>query len=326
MNEMYEELAARINAQESKYIPRLFEMIATEDEAKLMTAMPATAPVLSENTGFPQERVEAMLKNLFQKGLVFYSKRNDPPTWRMCRSIGQFHDASILWPGVSKDYLELWTEYCDSEWIDTSETVAKELGQPIMRVIPIDTAVESDQQVLPFENVRKIVENARTIAVVKCPCRLSAQKCDKPLEVCMQLNRAADYALERGTGREITKEEAIKVLHECKEAGLVHMTGNSKSVEHVICNCCACCCIMIPVLLQRGTGSLGPSRYLAGVDIDACTACGTCEEMCPFEAITVEETAMINEEKCLGCGVCAVACLVEAITLTSIRDPESIPD
>ncbi len=326
MKEQYEELAARINAKGSQYIPRLFEMVADEDEARLMLAMPAAGPELSEKTGISEERIEEMLKLLFQKGLVFYSKKTDPPTWRMCRSVGQFHDASILWPGVSEEFLKLWSDYCDTEWIDASEAAAKEHPAPHMRVIPIDTAVESDQQVLPFEDVRAIVEKARRLAVVPCPCRTAAKKCDKPREVCMQLNRAADYAIERGTGREITKAEAVTILRESQEAGLVHMTINTKTAEHVICNCCGCCCIMIPVLVQRGVGMLGPSRYQANVDSDACTACSVCEDVCPFEAITVEDTALISEEKCFGCGVCVGSCPETAITLLPVREPESVPD
>ena len=325
MNQMYVELAERLNTKNSKYIPRLYQMIADEDEAALMLAMPATAPELSKKTGFPVNRIESMLKLLFQKGLVFYSKRNDPPTWRMCRSVGQFHDASILWPGVTKEFMALWSEYCDTEWIDATETAAKETPTPHMRVIPIDTSVDSDQQILQFEDVKTIVENARRLAVVPCPCRLSAQKCNKPIDVCMQLNRAADYAIERGTGRELTKEEALGVINEAQAAGLVHMTVNSKTSEHVICNCCGCCCIMIPVLVQRGVGMLGPSRYLAEIDTESCTACGTCEEECPFKAIHMAETAVVDSNKCFGCGVCAVVCPEEAIKLSSIRTPEFIP-
>lgn len=325
MKSPYEELAGRIDAEGSTFIPRLFEMIADQDEARLMLAMPATAPELSRSTQIPEDRVDEMLKLLFHKGLAFYSKRTDPPTWRMCRSVGQFHDASILWPGASPSFMALWSEYCDTEWIDASEAAARAHPGPHMRVIPIDTAVPSDQEVLAFEDVKAIAENARRLAVVPCPCRVAANKCDKPREVCMQLNRAADYAIERGTGREISAAEAVGILQESQAAGLVHMTVNTKSAEHVICNCCGCCCIMIPVLVQRGVGMLGPSRYLAHVDATGCTACGTCEDVCPFEAVTLADTALIDAEKCFGCGVCAGACPEEVITLHSVRAPDSVP-
>jgi NAD-dependent dihydropyrimidine dehydrogenase PreA subunit len=325
MGKRYEELSRRINAKGSRYIPRLFEVIADRDEASLMLAMPGQPTELSEKTGITEKRVEEMLKVLFYKGLVFYSKKTDPPTWRMCRSVGQFHDASILWPEADEQFFALWKEYCDTEWIDASEAAAKELPTPGMRVIPIDTTIAPEHEVLPFEDVRDIVDKAKTLAVVPCPCRLSAQKCDKPKEVCMQINRGAEYAIERGTGRQITKEEAIRILRESQAAGLVHMTTNTKHADHVICNCCGCCCIMIPVLVQRGVGMLGPSRYLAAVDAQTCTACGACEDVCPFKAITMDDVAVVHADKCFGCGVCAVACPVGAVTLSPVRTPEYVP-
>jgi heterodisulfide reductase subunit A-like polyferredoxin len=57
------------------------------------------------------------------------------------------------------------------------------------------------------------------------------------------------------------------------------------------------------------------SSYFAQVDADQCTACGTCEEYCPMDAIDIEETARINRKRCIGCGVCAAFCDVEAIAL-----------
>jgi len=40
-----------------------------------------------------------------------------------------------------------------------------------------------------------------------------------------------------------------------------------------------------------------------------CTACGTCEGMCPSEAISIpEDAALIDVSKCIGCGECIVVC------------------
>jgi len=45
-----------------------------------------------------------------------------------------------------------------------------------------------------------------------------------------------------------------------------------------------------------------------------CTFCGTCEEMCPENAICIEENgAVIDQDKCVGCGVCYDNCAFEAI-------------
>lgn len=60
------------------------------------------------------------------------------------------------------------------------------------------------------------------------------------------------------------------------------------------------------------------SGYVAQVDEAVCEACAACEEVCPFEAIQVKKTAVVNWETCMGCGVCVGRCSSEAMTL--VRD------
>ena len=107
-------------------------------------------------------------------------------------------------------------------------------------------ALEPDAQVAAFEDVKQIVDRADRLAVTDCTCRVVDGDCGKPLEVCIQVNKAANYALERGTGRELTKDETIEMLKMCEEEGLVHVVGNSRALGHIICNCCSDCCINWP--------------------------------------------------------------------------------
>lgn len=47
---------------------------------------------------------------------------------------------------------------------------------------------------------------------------------------------------------------------------------------------------------------------------DECTACGTCVESCPAEAIQEGDPKYtIDAETCLDCGSCVDACLAGAI-------------
>ncbi|VVB59099.1 Polyferredoxin protein MvhB [uncultured archaeon] len=47
---------------------------------------------------------------------------------------------------------------------------------------------------------------------------------------------------------------------------------------------------------------------------DACTFCGVCAEVCPFQAITVSgESWEYTEQKCFGCSTCVDACPFEAL-------------
>jgi len=51
------------------------------------------------------------------------------------------------------------------------------------------------------------------------------------------------------------------------------------------------------------------------IDKDKCDACGSCVEVCPVEAITLEDKAVINEEECIDCGTCVDECPNGAIEL-----------
>ncbi|NOQ65716.1 MAG: (4Fe-4S)-binding protein [Desulfobacterales bacterium] len=57
------------------------------------------------------------------------------------------------------------------------------------------------------------------------------------------------------------------------------------------------------------------SGVKARVESDLCSGCGTCEELCQFEAITINDTAHIDTLACEGCGVCAYFCPEQAIIL-----------
>ena len=55
---------------------------------------------------------------------------------------------------------------------------------------------------------------------------------------------------------------------------------------------------------------------IAKVDFDKCTGCSACVDICPVNAIKIENSkAMINEE-CVGCRACEAQCPTGAITIS----------
>lgn len=44
-----------------------------------------------------------------------------------------------------------------------------------------------------------------------------------------------------------------------------------------------------------------------------CTACGTCIDECPVEAISPGDIYVINPDECIDCGACAAVCPSGAI-------------
>lgn len=55
------------------------------------------------------------------------------------------------------------------------------------------------------------------------------------------------------------------------------------------------------------------SGYKADLDLNLCTSCGKCREVCRFEAIT--KKYQIDGLSCTGCGACKLVCSAEAIEL-----------
>jgi len=326
---LYHELAARIGLGESKIAPRLFEMLADERDAEILLAMPATVSELEGKTGLEKEELGKRVHDLFLKGLVFPSHRTSPPTYRMCRDFVQFHDATILWPEAPREFLDLWQELMEKEWPHIAQRVSRMMPRPFTRVIPVNVSLKAKTHILDFESVAEMVRKAKSLAVTKCTCRLTAKKCDRPIETCIQVNSAAAYAVSRGTGRKIDVQEALDILGRAEEAGLIHVTMNKHEVEHFICNCCPCCCQTMPVLIKGGIRVVDPSRYRAEIDGDLCTGCGTCQERCYFGAISrdnsAESSIQVDPEKCMGCGLCKVTCPEGAIELVAARPENFVP-
>jgi NAD-dependent dihydropyrimidine dehydrogenase PreA subunit len=325
----YEELAARVGLVNSKIGPRLFRMLADETDTQILLSLPAAVPDLAEKLNFPTEEVEAKIQDLFLKGLVFPSHKTSPPTYRMCRDMVQFHDATILWKEAPQEFLDLWQEFMETEWPEFARKISDIMPKPYTRVIPVNVSVEAKTHILDFESVREVVKKAKTLAVTKCTCRLTAHKCDRPLEACIQVNNAAAYALARGTGRKIDVQEALDILRNAEEEGLIHVTMNRHQVDHFICNCCPCCCQTMPVLIKGGIHVIDPSRFRAEIDRDLCTSCGTCHERCYFGAISWENgegsVSLVDAERCMGCGLCAVTCPENAIGLIETRPEDFVP-
>ena len=54
---------------------------------------------------------------------------------------------------------------------------------------------------------------------------------------------------------------------------------------------------------------------MAHVISDECTACGSCQEACPVDAISEgEDKYVIDPDTCTDCGSCVEECPVDAIS------------
>jgi hypothetical protein len=170
----YQQLAATIGVGDSALVPKIIEVLADENEAKVLLASspPATANELASKTGLSAEDVDQMTDALFKKGLLFKSKKPDAMRYYRFRNLLQFHDATILAPDVPESFYDLWREYHKTEFKEHHKRIESALSKSVVRVIPVNIALEPETRIAPFEDIKKIVGEARKLAVTKCTCRV----------------------------------------------------------------------------------------------------------------------------------------------------------
>ena len=71
--------------------------------------------------------------------------------------------------------------------------------------------------------------------------------------------------------------------------------------------------LLHPVIKEKNEFYAG---LIPSIDLEKCTNCGRCQEVCRFEAIkTIKDQTIIDLVSCEGCGLCALVCPVQAIQM-----------
>ncbi|KKK42933.1 MAG: CoB--CoM heterodisulfide reductase iron-sulfur subunit A [Candidatus Lokiarchaeum sp. GC14_75] len=306
---------------------KILKKLFSEEEAEIILKLKPsrhreTADQVAKRTGLDKSTIEKELELLSKKGLLFRIRRGNTTIYNLAPFMIGLYEYSV--DIVDEDLAKLYREYFDTTYI---YELAK-FNVPGFKVIPIEETIENDTVLLPYQKIKESIKNARVISVAECICRKearlvqSAHKNDHPIESCLSFGAAAEYYIENGIGREITADEAIKILEEADEAGLVHAGANKTHLSN-ICNCCPCCCG-----LMRGITHFGLDKHKfmnaifeSIIDKDLCIACNACVDRCPVGAISIEEDfAVVDRNKCLGCGLCHRSCPEEAIILQLRED------
>ncbi|MFX1338113.1 MAG: 4Fe-4S binding protein [Promethearchaeota archaeon] len=306
---------------EIEILKRLF----TEEEAKiavLLNPLPDTAARIARRAKMDKKEMEAILESMSKKGLIFRVRREGKTFYNSAPYMIGLYEYSVN--KIDKDLAKKFKEYYDLAMVD--EMGASDV--PGFKVLPVDETIEAQTVLYPYQELKESIKNARKIAVYDCICRkesrLLGEGCKYPMEdTCLAFGAAAEFYIENGMAREITPEECLKIIEETDKAGLVHAGVNSKHLSN-ICNCCPCCCATMKGITKKGYDR---HRYLnalfeSKIDQELCIGCGNCVQVCPVDAITLDDIARVNRDLCLGCGLCAGTCPEEAITLHLREDGE----
>ncbi len=198
---------------------------------------------------------------------------------------------------------------------------------PQLRTIPIEQSLKPLQFTVPYDNLRDVIKNTdEIITVANCICRESYDIDKRPCshtklrETCINIGEMGQRYLDIGIGREISKQEAIEIIEQAEEDGLVLQSMNAQT-PLVICACCGDCCGTLSILkaLPRPR-DFSSSNYICSINVEKCTKCGMCIESCHMDALKFKKGQIfLKEARCIGCGVCVSKCKSSALSLQPVK-------
>ncbi len=312
---------------------RLLQHFFSPEEAEVALAMdftPRTAKEIQERlsqTDFTLQEVEKRIRSMAEKGSVLTKNlKGEERAYAAMPFVLGMHEMQL--PRLTPEYLQNLSKFMNEgfglEYISTAV--------PQSRIIPIEESITTEHAVATYNDVRNIIENADPIYIGECICRKASEMAGSPCsithrkEVCMGFGDfAAAYSEFLGFGRKISKEEALAILRQNEEDGLVLQPSNQQE-PYFICSCCGDCCGLLKMAksMPRPADFIS-SNYFARVDSELCNGCGKCVLRCQMDAIQMKnEKAVMDERRCIGCGVCVASCPTKARSLVK-KEKETVP-
>ncbi|MHA2248775.1 MAG: ATP-binding protein [Candidatus Kariarchaeaceae archaeon] len=307
---------------------KILKWIFSPEEADLTSKLKLrgeTVEEIANRLELPIEGLEEKLNGMVKKGQIrkFMSRSGNLRFQLMPFVVGIWEDQVNR---MDEEFAQLTEEYFQKsgypELFGTQPAVHK--------VIPINKTITPELTIHPYQDALQMIENAQSWGVRECICKkhqkLLGNTCNYSKNVCMTFAPIQGAFDKSNRTKAITKTEALDLLHQTEEEGLIHNSMNVQAGQNYICNCCSCCCGVIHGLTKYNQpAAFVNSEFQINVDEELCIACGDCVDRCHFHALEVDDTCTVDLQKCVGCGVCAVVCEEGALSLVSPEHQVSEP-
>jgi ferredoxin len=259
-----------------------------------------------------------------QKGLIYRKREGGKVSYQAAQFLVGVYEFQLN--RMDKEFCKLFEEYLPHIGTTLMAIKTKQL-----RVVPVESAVEASPTVAAYNRIRELVKEQDIISLMPCICRqeqgILGKPCARPQETCFGFGSFGQFFIDNHLARTVTTDEALRVLDQAEEAGLVLNPSNTQKLEWLCC-CCTCCCSTLKfVRMMPRPVDFVRSYFQAAIDADLCIGCGECIERCQVAAIKegADFSEMI-EGRCIGCGLCVSTCPVEAISLKPKPGMEAPPE
>ncbi len=275
---------------------------------------------ISEKTAIEEGKLKSMLTTMADKGTMWISPGKDDPNYRATGVAGPGIVDTSAWGNVRFPHTVQVAKLLHKFQRDWAKEKLCNVASPVGRVWPGTSRLPQDAE--PSENIAEVIKQSGHWSVSTCSCRLPhwiadpGNHCKHLLETCLLMGNLSRWCVEHGMARELTYDQAAELLRKCNEDGLVHTCDPLWNV----CNCCTDCCVLLIGLREIGAPLLERSDFVAQIDEERCTACGTCADRCPVDAIDLDGFAAVKDDLCIGCGVCVSTCQAKSANL--VRRPK----
>ena len=308
------------------------------EEAELIVRMPftlATLERIATVTGRDGKDIEPVLTGLCEKGLVVDLLIGDSYRYMPAPFvIGIFEFTMMRMGGDDPDIGRLSKLF--SDYFHEGDFYAANFRDgervSVARTLPHLDDLGDHVEILDYERVERIIDEAEYFSVGVCSCRhkkhhAGEQVCKVPLETCTSFGRAADYLVRHHMARPISRSEMHDIAQRSKDLKLVFSVDNVRNQPGFLCHCCGCCCDIMEGINRHGyPNAIVSSSLVPRVDMEDCNGCQKCGRACHVSAITMVPDPMqagtkrmfkpvISEDQCSGCGVCGLVCDPDAIRM-----------
>jgi ferredoxin len=195
-------------------------------------------------------------------------------------------------------------------------------------------------QVVPIEDVERILELTNSVVRMACICRHVTLGSERRYcygvslapdggrfgEIVRNLDKSFLTGPDTAGLEKLAKDDALSALRGHEQEGLCHTVWTFRTpFIGGVCNCDRSDCLAMRCTVTHQLPIMFRAEYVAALDPEACGGCRQCMRVCQFGAISYSASlrkAVIDQRGCYGCGICRAVCPKGAIRL---EDRSKVP-